>query len=94
MGRILVNGAEALCLSCQSSAAMLTKDGEVRCNRCGRMMLVDKKTKELFIPEFGEDDMYQASIYTPELKSRRKNGRNFPIIKDRRRAKVYNHKRL
>lgn len=92
--RKLINGEQALCLNCQTSLAIMVADGSIRCHRCGRMMLVDKKSKELFVPEFGEDDFYQASVYTPKLKSRRNNEKQFPIIRDRRKPQIFNHKRM
>jgi hypothetical protein len=56
-------------------------------------MLIDKKTKEVFVPVFA-DKTFTASPYTPPVKDRRKTkGKVYPKIRERRRTEIFHHKR-
>ena len=86
-GKKLLNGGEALCLNCQNTGAIFCKDGSIRCKECGRMMLVHKKTKELFLPKF------DINNFTPD-NSKQTVRSLFPKLRERRKPVIYNHKRI
>lgn len=85
--RQLLNGKEALCLTCQGEKAIVNGAGYVICENCSRMMLIDRKTKEIFIP-----------IYSQEVTRRKRRKRKKVIIpgeiRDKVTPQVFNHKRL
>lgn len=86
--RKLANSSQALCLLCQNTGAFLDKNGIVRCKRCQKLMLIDKKTKEVFEPVY-EDETFQVNQYGAKVKDRRKNKRKMPILKERRNPQIF-----
>jgi hypothetical protein len=84
--RIIESTEGAVCNDC-GSAEISLYFSRVRCDICGSENIKDEKDNP-FIAVFIEDpsDMYQVGLYGPKLQNRRKNNRQYPKMKELRRA--------
>ncbi len=79
---------EAYCADCTRIGTPIIMDNIVVCYFCGSSYLFDPNFRmgelKTFLPIYKESETFQASKYCPHLTERRKNNRQWPIIRERR----------